>query len=109
MRGTNIKMPAFKISLSSSSCQMSKKSEIIQILFQLHRDVRGLSLVRDEMNSHCLNKLLSPAALLILLYEAVQLATADPTKPVLDTAEETTLIIQAPFDPPLLIRVRGID
>lgn len=50
--------------------------------------------------------LYNPAALLIPLYEAVQLAPADPPN---DTAVETAPIIQSPFDPWLLIRVRGID
>lgn len=53
--------------------------------------------------------LYNPAALLIPLYEAVQLAPADPAKPPNDTAVETAPIIQSPFDPWLLIRVRGID
>lgn len=62
-----------------------------------------------SMNSCCVNTLQSPAALLIPFYEAVQPAPPDPAKPPIDTAVETGLIIQSPFDPPLLIRARGID
>lgn len=35
------------------------------------------------------------------LNEAVWLTPAEPTKPPIDTAVETGLIIQSPFDPPL--------
>lgn len=44
-----------------------------------------------------------------VLDEAVQLAPADPAKPPIDNAVEAGLIIETPFDPPLLIRARGID
>lgn len=46
---------------------------------------------------------------LSVLYVAVPLAPADPAKPPIDTAVETGLIIQTPFDPPVLIGARGID
>lgn len=46
---------------------------------------------------------------IIDLYEALQLALADPAKPPIDTALETGLIIQSSFDPSLQIRARGID
>lgn len=43
--------------------------------------------------------LYNPALLLINLYEAVQLAPADPAMPPNDSAAETAPIIQPPLDP----------
>lgn len=51
----------------------------------------------------------NPTALLILVCEAEGPAPADPAKPPNDTGLETVPIIQAPFDPCLLIRAWGIN
>lgn len=60
-------------------------------------------------SSHWSYWLYNRAALLIIFHEAEQLIPADPAKPPNDTALETAPLIQVPFDPWLLIRVRGID